>query len=102
MGFPRSRTVDPTACAVYHCVSRCARRLFLIADSVSADWIVRQEQFGHPLPEYLLDKSAQHGQLGPSPRLSLTADAVPPPQPPTSPVTPTAGFHGAAVWTPTS
>ena len=45
MGFPRSRTVDPAACAVYHCVSRCARRLFLIADAVRADWIVRRLEF---------------------------------------------------------
>lgn len=45
MGFPRSRTVDPTVCAVYHCVSRCARRDFLIADAVRAAWIVQRLEF---------------------------------------------------------
>ncbi len=45
MGFPRSRTVDPTACAVYHCVSRCARRDFLIADAIRAAWIAQRLEF---------------------------------------------------------
>lgn len=42
MGYPRSRTIDPAASAVYHCISRCARRAFLLADPARADWIVRR------------------------------------------------------------
>jgi Transposase IS200 like len=45
MGYPRSRTVDHSLCSVYHCVSRCVRREFLLADAVRAAWIDQRLEF---------------------------------------------------------
>ena len=45
MGYPRSLTVDLLLCAIYHCVSRCVRREFLIGDAVRAAWIVQRLEF---------------------------------------------------------
>ncbi len=45
MGIPRSRTVDPTVCGIFHCISRCVRRHFLLGDVVRAVWIAQRLEF---------------------------------------------------------
>ena len=45
MGLPRSRTVDPTVCGIFHCISRCVRRLNLLGDVVRTTWIIQRLEF---------------------------------------------------------
>jgi hypothetical protein len=42
MPLARSRIVDHLACSVYHCVSRCVRRQFLLSDAVPFGWLVQR------------------------------------------------------------
>ena len=42
MALARSLLVDHLACSVYHCVSRCVRRQFLLSDAVRTAWLVQR------------------------------------------------------------